>query len=49
MEGDVADKWGAGEIDSCEEWEPELPAGAFLVAIYDTEDGVVAMYTKPLK
>lgn len=47
MEGEIADKWGSGEINSCAEWEPELPADAFLVAIHDTEDGVVAMYAKP--
>jgi len=47
MEGEIADKWGAGEINSCADWEPEMPADAFLVDIYDTEDGVVAMYAEP--
>lgn len=47
MEGELADKWGNGEINSCLAWEPETPDNSFLVGIWDTEDGVVAMYAEP--
>ncbi|NOI16377.1 hypothetical protein [Vibrio hepatarius] len=48
MDGDLGEQWGNGEIDSCLAWEPEINIqDAYLVGIWDTEDGVVAMFAFP--
>ena len=48
MDGELGELWGKGEIDSCIEWEPKINIqDAFLVGIWDTEDGVVAMFAFP--
>lgn len=48
MDGDIGEQWGSGKVDSCLEWEPEINIqDAFLVGIWDTEDGVVAMFAFP--
>ncbi len=49
MEGELGEQWGKGELDSCAEWTPETDVkDAFLVGIWATEDGVVAMFASPL-
>ncbi|EMY6611178.1 hypothetical protein ABCL16_003434 [Vibrio parahaemolyticus] len=49
MDGDFGERWGKGELESCAEWQPETEVkDAFLVGIWDTEDGVVAMFASPL-
>lgn len=49
MDGEIGELWGKGEIESCLEWQPSIDIeGAFLVGIWDTEDGVVAMFAFPL-
>ncbi|HDI3289750.1 TPA: hypothetical protein PMD71_002816 [Vibrio cholerae] len=49
MDGELGEKWGSGKIESCIDWEPcnEIK-DSFLVGIWDTEDGVVAMLAFPL-
>jgi|GEM_PF-6507607 len=50
MDGVLGELWSNGEIDTCEAWNPDLNVeGAFIVSIFDTEDGVVALYAYPLK
>lgn len=49
MDGELGEKWCRGEIDSCAEWEPKPSRkDSFLVGIWDTEDGVVALFASPL-
>lgn len=49
MDGELGERWGKGEINSCLEWEPAIELqDAFLVGIWDTEDGVVALFASPL-
>lgn len=48
MDGELGEQWGQGKIESCLEWNPLVEIdGAFLVGIWDTEDGVVAMFAFP--
>ncbi|MDF5600783.1 hypothetical protein P3746_20415 [Vibrio parahaemolyticus] len=49
MDGELGERWGNGELESCAEWEPASQIqDSFLVGIWDTEDGVVAMFASPL-
>lgn len=49
MEGELGERWGCGDLDSCVQWQPETEVkDAFLVGIWDTDDGVVAMFASPL-
>ena len=49
MDGEHGEQWVKGELESCIEWQPETDVkDAFLVGIWDTEDGVVAMFAAPL-
>lgn len=49
MDGELGERWGSGKMDSCAEWQPETEVpDSFLVGIWDTEDGVVAMFASPL-
>ena len=49
MDGEMGELWCSGKIGSCLEWKPSIDIqGAFLVGIWDTEDGVVAMFAFPL-
>ena len=48
MDGELGERWGKGELESCAEWQPEPRAkDSFLVGIWDSEDGVVAMFASP--
>ncbi|WP_425636170.1 hypothetical protein [Vibrio owensii] len=48
MGGEIGERWSKGELESCAEWQPEPEVnGAFLVGIWDTPDGVVAMFASP--
>ncbi len=48
MDGELGEQWVNGEIESCLDWQPSIDIdGAFLVGIWDTEDGVVAMFAFP--
>ncbi|HDM8166644.1 TPA: hypothetical protein P0E18_004480 [Vibrio harveyi] len=50
MDDELGERWGKGELESCAEWQPEPRAkDSFLVGIWDSEDGVVAMFARPLK
>ena len=50
MDDELGERWGKGELESCAEWQPEpLAKDSFLVGIWDSEDGVVAMFAQPLK
>ncbi len=50
MDGEIGKKWGNGEIESCLCWNPSFhEEGAFLCGVWDTEDGVVAMFASPYK
>ncbi|MDA0152183.1 hypothetical protein OH460_07715 [Vibrio sp. Makdt] len=50
MEGEYGEQWANGMLESCSAWEPETDVqGAFLVGIWETDDGVVAMFASPLK
>ncbi len=50
MKGELADKWGRGEINNCSDWQPETDVeGAFLGGIWDSTDGVVALFLSPIK
>lgn len=50
MDGELGERWGEGDLDSCAEWQPEPRVrDSFLVGIWDSEDGVVAMFARPLK
>lgn len=49
MDGELGELWGKGKIESCLAWQPSIDIDdAFLVGIWDTEDGVVAMFAFPL-
>jgi len=49
MDGELGERWGRGELDSCADWQPVAEVkDSFLVGIWDTEDGVIAMFASPL-
>lgn len=49
MDGDLGERWCKGELESCAEWEPETTVeNSFVVGIWDTDDGVVAMFASPM-
>lgn len=49
MDGEHGERWANGELESCIEWEPKTDVkDSFLAAIWDTEDGVVALFASPM-
>lgn len=49
MEDELLEHWLDGDLESCAQWQPEPEVeNSFLVAIWDNEDGVAAMFASPV-